>query len=294
MNALIKLATGFMFVALTAIHSNAQEIPSQENWQHSKQIVELSNGIKLAYVEMGNPSGKPTLLIHGFTDNSRSWSLIAPYLKDRRLLAIDLRGHGKSEAPECCYTVLDFAHDTSDFMTALKIDKADIIGHSLGSITGQVLAALHPERVNKLVLISSSIDAKSGPGSWLWDNIKALKAPIDPNGQFMMDWYSNPNPVDENYIARERNESAAVPVHVWNNVLNGLAITNLQKIAPAVKAPVQIIWGDQDGLFDKAHQNELKAAYPNAEFEVFEGAGHNMFWEFPESSAKVMLNFLER
>lgn len=293
---LLKAALALSFAGMLAMPTivTAEEIPvpSQVDWAGTKQTVKLANGISIAYVEMGDTEGKPTLLIHGYTDNSRSWSLLAPYLKDRRLIAIDLRGHGKSDAPDCCYTLVDFANDAHLFLNEMKIDKADIIGHSLGSMTTQYLAARHPEQVGKVVLISSTLYPGSGPGSWLWDNISTLKAPIDPDSQFMKDWYTNPNPVSADYIDRERAESAATPLHVWNGVLWGLSVANLTPIAPLVKSQMLILWGDQDGLFDAAHQERLKKAYPEARFETFVGAGHNMFWEFPENAGAMISDFL--
>jgi pimeloyl-ACP methyl ester carboxylesterase len=282
-------------LALFPLGALAQDavIPSQADWAGAKKTVKLPNGISLAYVDIGTPTGKPTLLIHGYTDNSRSWSLIAPYLKNRRLLAIDLRGHGKSDAPACCYAYTDFADDASLFLDAMGVAKADVIGHSLGSMTAQMLAAQHPEKVDHLVLISSTTAIGGGQGSWLWDNVTKLTAPIDPNSQFMKDWYANPNPVDEDYITRERTESAAVPLHVWNGVLWGTVVNDLTLIAPMVKAPVLVLWGDQDGLFDLSHQEKLEKAYPEADFEIFKGAGHNMFWEFPEKAAKIINLYLD-
>jgi pimeloyl-ACP methyl ester carboxylesterase len=284
-----------MALAATLFAAGAEEIPipTQADWADAKKTVKLANGVTLAYVEMGDTAGPPTLLIHGYTDNSRSWSLIAPYLKDRRLLAIDLRGHGKSDAPACCYAYTDLADDASLFLDAMGIAKADVIGHSLGSLAGQLLAAQHPEKVGRLVLVSSTTAIGGGPGSWLWDNITKLTAPIDPNSQFMMDWYANPNPVDEDFLTRERTESAATPLQVWNGVLWATVINDLTLIAPLVKSPVLVLWGEKDGLFDLSHQEKLEKAYPEARFEVFAGAGHNMFWEFPKDTATIINEFLK-
>jgi pimeloyl-ACP methyl ester carboxylesterase len=284
-----------IIAAATAFTAHAEEIPipAQAAWADAKKTIKLANGITLAYVEMGDTAGPPTLLIHGYTDNSRSWSLIAPYFKDRRLLAIDLRGHGRSDAPACCYAYTDLADDAFLFLEAMNISKADVIGHSLGSLAGQLLAAEHPEKVGKLILISSTTAVGGGPGSWLWDNVTQLKAPIEPNSQFMMDWYANPNPVDEDFLTRERTESAATPLQVWNGVLWGTVVNDLTLVAPLVKAPVLVLWGEKDGLFDLSHQEKLEKAYPEARFEVFAGAGHNMFWEFPKDTATIINDFLK-
>ena len=280
--------------ALLPFAAAAEEIavPTQAGWADAKKSVKLANGLTVAYVEMGDTEGKPALLIHGYTDNSRSWSLIAPYLRHRRLLAIDLRGHGKSDAPDCCYAYTDLADDASLFLDAVGIAKADVIGHSLGSLAAQLLAAQHPDKVDRLVLVSSTTSFGTGPGSWLWDNVTQLKAPIDPESQFMKDWYANPNPVDEHFLARERKESAATPIHVWNGVLWGALVGDLAPAAPLVKSPVLVLWGEKDGFFDLTHQEKLEKAYPDAGFEVFAGAGHNMFWEFPRDSATIIEDFL--
>lgn len=278
--------------ALLAGGAAAAGVPTQEEWDAARTRVALADGPTLAYVEAGDPDGSPVLLIHGYTDNSRSWSLLAPYLAGHRLIAVDLRGHGGSDAPACCYGLDSLADDMDRLLDALGIAKADVIGHSLGSMTALTLAALHPERVNRLVLISSSVHPGAGPGSWLWDNISTLDFPLDPDGKFMTDWYWNPNPVPADYIDRERAESAAVPEHVWKGVLDGLAIADLGAIAPLVTAPTLVLWGDQDGLFDASHQERLRAALPAARFETFAGYGHNMFWETPERVGATVGSFL--
>lgn len=294
MKRVLMLAAALLAAFSLSVRAEEIPVPSQAEWADAKKSVELANGLAMAYVEMGDSDGPPTLLIHGYTDNSRSWSLLAPHLKGRRLLAIDLRGHGKSEAPQCCYGYDELANDAALFLDAMGIAKADVIGHSLGSLTGQLMAAQHPDKVGKLVLVSSTTGVGGGPGTWLWDNVMPLQAPIDPESQFMMDWYWNPNPVDEDFLTRERTESAATPIHVWHGVLWATVVNDLTLVAPLVKAPVLILWGDQDGLFDASHQEKLKKAYPAAQFETFAGAGHNMFWEAPEKAAGIIDAFLPR
>jgi len=293
MRRLIASLGLILFATLCAVASDNVPVPSQAEWAEAKKTIDLPNGQTIAYVETGNPDGAPTLLIHGYTDNSRSWSLLAPHLADRRLFAIDLRGHGKSEAPDCCYGVADFAHDAALVVDALDIPKVDVIGHSLGSLTAQMMAARYPEKVGKIVLVSSTVAPGAGPGSWMWDNVMPLKAPIDPESQFMKDWYWNPNRVDPDYIDRERTESAATPIQVWHGVIWDLATIDLAPIASQIKAPALILWGDQDQLFDATHQDSLRKAFPAARFETFSGAGHNMFWEFPEKAAGTILSFLD-
>ncbi|MBL9052413.1 MAG: hypothetical protein JNN02_01680, partial [Tabrizicola sp.] len=72
------------------------EVPSQETWVEARQTLTTADGLAMTYVEAGDPAGPATILLHGYTDNSRSWSLLAPLLSDRRLIMLDLRGHGGS------------------------------------------------------------------------------------------------------------------------------------------------------------------------------------------------------
>lgn len=268
------------------------ELPGQDGWADARQTLTTADGLAMTYVEAGDPAGPVTILLHGYTDNSRSWSLLAPHLTDRRLIMLDLRGHGGTAAPACCYGPDSMAHDVAQAMEALGIAKADVIGHSMGSITAAVLAAWYPDKVGKLVLISTAIEIPAGATDWLWANVPGLPDQIDPNGEFMLAWHWNPNPVPAEFLDRERAEAAATPRQTWLGVLQGLTSTDLGKVATRVTAPMLILWGDQDGFFDAASQDAVRAAYPAAQHETFVGFGHNMFWEVPDQVAAKILPFL--
>jgi alpha-beta hydrolase superfamily lysophospholipase len=121
----------------------------------ARHTIALPDGITLGYVLLGNPSGTPVVLIHGYTDSDLDWAPLIPYLsRDFRLVIVDLRGHGVSSKPECCYTRLDFAYDVKLLLDALRIERADIVGHSLGSMIAQTFAEYWPQRTQRVVLIS--------------------------------------------------------------------------------------------------------------------------------------------
>lgn len=287
-------ATSVLAVSALPVMADTYPIPSQNGWVDAKKEVTLESGLQLSYVEMGPSDGQPVLLLHGYTDNSRSWSLLAPYLNDRHLIAVDLRGHGDSDSPACCYDINTLASDVNGFMDKLGIETADVIGHSLGSMTAATLAGYHPERVDELVLISTSAYLPEAATEWLWENLPAMERPIDPESEFMMNWYWNPTAVDENFISRERAESAATPESTWMGVLEGLTITDWTQLANHIEAPTLILWGDQDGLFKAESQAHIRAILPDAKHITYEGHGHNMFWEIPEQTGTDISNFLSK
>jgi pimeloyl-ACP methyl ester carboxylesterase len=268
---------------------------SQADWAGAKRCAMLSNGMTLACVELGNPDGRPVLLVHGYTDSSRSWSLPAPYLADKyRLIAVDLRGHGASSAPDCCYTISDMVHDLRLLLDHLMIDRIDFVGHSLGSMIGQVFAQRHGERLRRLVLVGSTLSAaKVGtPGGWLWDNVHALTDPIDETSPFIGEWTTNPTPVDLEFIAYERREACVIPTRIWRAVLQEMYVAEFGRLSSTITAPTLIVWGGKDPLFDAGDQAELRRAINGSEFVSFESLGHNLQWEDPAGVAAAIVKFL--
>jgi pimeloyl-ACP methyl ester carboxylesterase len=264
-----------------------------------KRTLALPNGETLAYVPMGDPAGAPAVLIHGFTDNARDWVPLVPYLNPHlRLILVDLRGHGRSSKPECCYTRLDFAYDVKLLLDALHIERADIVGHSMGSIVAQTFAEYWPERTRRVVLIASSGGARAGapPRKPAYDyaaEIRKLHEPIDPDSPFMIEWWSSPTPVDADFLRRQRQDAAAIPLRVWLAVLDeGLIDSDLQRTLPKLTAPTLLIWGSKDPIMAEEVRQTLREALPHAQVKIFEGLGHNPFWEDPEGCARVINAFL--
>ncbi len=271
-----------------------------DRFDRAKRSVALSDGIKLAYIEMGDPRGPAIVLIHGYTDNARDWVPLIPYLpRKSRLIAVDIRGHGDSSKPECCYARLDFAYDIKLLLDALKVQRADIVGHSLGSIIAQTFAEYWPERTRKVVLISSTGGPRPGapaaPSTLDYaSEIRKLKEPIDLDSPFMVAWWSSPTPVNEEFIRRQRRDSARIPLKVWLAVLDqGLGPTDLQLTLPRLKAPCLLIWGEVDPIMGEDVRATLRDALPNAQVKIFKGLGHNPFWEDPGGVASVINRFLE-
>jgi len=129
--------------------------------------------------------------------------------------------------------------------------------------------------------------------------ILKLKEPIDPDSPFMVAWWDSPTPVDPDFIRRQRKDAAGIPLRVWLAVLDqALSETNLygdlQSTLPRLKAPVLLIWGSKDPIIEEPARQSLRKALPAAQVKVFDGLGHNSFWEDPSGVAAVINEFLAR
>ena len=291
----IRVALAILLCVFVSLGGPALAAPvDQAGWASLKKQVRLPNGVLIAYVELGDPNGEPLLLLHGYTDSSRSWSLTVPHLAGYRLLIADQRGHGGSDAPLCCYSASQLADDARLFLDAMGVKRAAVAGHSLGSMVAISLAADHPERVSKIVLVGSTALVPVRRGDWLFDNAAALSWPIDPDSKFIRDWHpaNQPTPVDPVFAEAVRREFMTIPLHVWRGVMRELASVPAGRHAADVKAPVLVLSGGKDPLFPREHHESLLKTFPQARAQVFPELGHNLLWERPDAIAAAMRDFL--
>ena len=261
-----------------------------------QKIVPLANGVRMAVVETGNPKGPAIVMIHGYTNNSVEWVDFLPNLSpNMRILLVDLRGHGASSKPECCYTRVDFAYDIKLLLDRLKIERADIFGQSLGSIVAQTFAEYWPQRTRRVILMSST----GGPGevpdavNSMRSAIASLKDPIDPDSPFMLAWWDAPG-FNAVLLRRIRVDSARIPADVWRAMLDqGLVFNDLQASLPRLKAPTLLIWGGKDTIFGPDDRRSLQDALPQARTVLYEDSGHYPFWDHPKEVADEINRFLQ-
>ena len=114
-----------------------------------------SQGLTLHYTDWGNEAAPPLILIHGGLDHSRSWDQLALSLRTNfHIIAPDLRGHGDSDwATGSSYSLADHVYDLTCMMTSLRLEKAAIVGHSMGGMVSLVYAGAFPEKVSQLAVL---------------------------------------------------------------------------------------------------------------------------------------------
>lgn len=246
--------------------------------------VRLSTGVNMHYVEKGKGNGHVLIFLHGYTDSWRSFERNLPLISKKfHVYALDQRGHGDSSRPACCYTQDDFVADIAAFMDALKIKRATLVGHSMGSFVAHQFALEYPKRTERLVLIGSA------PTSFgnevilgLNEAVQQLEDPIDPT--FVREFQASTfyRPIPPEFLDTAVSESLKLPASVWKQALAGLLAEDHSTQLAQIKAPTLILWGDHDGIFTLEEQQKLDATIPNSTFKLYAETGHGLHVEWPQ------------
>jgi non-heme chloroperoxidase len=247
--------------------------------------IKLPNGVKLQYVEQGDSGGIPVLFLHGFTDSWRSFERVLPHLPESiRAFALTQRGHGDADRPATGYRTRDFAGDVAAFMDALELERAIIVGHSMGSTNALRFAIDHPERTLGLVLVGSFPTYRGNPviGEFWETAVSQLTDRIEP--AFARDFQESTlaQPVPAAFIDTAVQECLKVPAYVWRAAFEGLLEDDFVSELGQIRTPTLILWGAQDAFCPRADQEALLAQIAGARLTVYERAGHGLHWEEPE------------
>lgn len=261
-----------------------------------EQFVTLSTGVRMEYVEQGPVDGVPVVFLHGVTDSWRSFERLLPLLPPHvRAFALSARGHGDSSRPDKGYLIADMSNDLRAFMDAMGLDKAVVVGHSMGSMVAQRFAADHPDRLAGLVLMGAFATLFRDPG--VTDFYRSAVAPLtDPIGSdFAREWQRSTlaRPMADEHFEAVVAETLKVPARVWREAFEGFLDTaDFSDALKTVAAPALILWGDRDAYTPREQQERLRAAIPGARLVVIKGGGHGFHWEDPARVAKELRHFL--
>jgi pimeloyl-ACP methyl ester carboxylesterase len=218
--------------------------------------------------------GPAVVLIHGLSGSSRWWAYNVPALSQRyRVYNVDVVGFGRSRGQRL---VLEEAGGwLLAWLRTAGIERAHLVGHSMGGYIATAVAAIAPETVRRLVLVDALV-LPMGPGLMrhAFDLIRAVR-------------YMSPSflPVLAGDALR------AGPRTMWQatrDVLNA----NLSSRLDAVQAETMVIWGEKDSLLDPVLGRALSERLARACFICIEDAGHNPMWDRPQRFNELLLDFL--
>ena len=251
----------------------------------------LRTGVRLRYAEAGPRTGRPVLLLHGYSDSWFSFSPIIDLLPpDLRLIVPDQRGHGDSERPAGKYRPDELAADGVALLDALGVPSAAVMGHSLGSFVAQWMAILAPKRISRLLLLGSAASPDNEAVRSLVPVVQSLTDPVDVDFVREFQLSTIHRPVAPEFLERAIAESLKLPARVWKAVLAGLLdMPTLLSGAAGIRCPVDLYWGDRDTIFGRSDQEDLLRLIPGARLHVLDAVGHALHWEAPEEFVRRLI-----
>jgi 3-oxoadipate enol-lactonase len=244
------------------------------------------NDIELAYTRRGK--GTPLVLLHGYPLDHHLWDDVAPLLEDTfDLILPDLRGFGQSTTIASPFTMDDYASDIAGLLDHLGIQKAAIVGHSMGGYVALAFARLYPERVSGLGLVSSQVladppDRKEG-------RYKSAAEVSEKGIGGVVETMTPKFTSDEDLqtLARETMERQRPAAFI--GALKAMAERmDSTSLLSSFKFPMVIIHGEDDALIPIDRAREVKNAIPQAHLVELNGAGHMPMMESKEETSRAL------
>ncbi len=252
-------------------------------------------GTELNYERAGE--GEPLLLIQGMTANHLAWGRPFSSLLEQSfdVIAFDNRGMGLSSPTTEAFSIAEMAADTAALLEALEIERAHVLGISMGGMIAQELALAHPGRLRSLTIGCSYC---GGPGSQLMDPadfqglVEAMSSG-DPRRVHRAMWDLNLSPgfrVDESGYAEFIAMAEALPASRQTIGFQLQAITAHDTNArlPGLAVPTLVIHGTVDRVLGYPNGPLIASLIPGARLETLEEVGHMFWWEQPERSAELI------
>ena len=250
-----------------------------------------SDGWKIRYIDVGN--GEPVVLIHGLGESIESWKFQIPELsKYFRIIALDLRGFGKSEIPDRINGIKDFVSDVKNLIDHLNIRKANLIGFSMGGVICLAFYEKHPEYVRSMVLADTISHL---PPTLLKKTLETRLKILKESGMEKISEYianisfHSKNPELTEFfkdMIRKNNKDYYTEVTVV--ILN----SDYRHVLPKVKVPTLVLVGEYDVTTPPRLTEYLINKIPISTLRVIDNSAHLTKMENPHEFNKYVLEFL--
>lgn len=265
----------------------------------------LANGLRTRILDTGG-DGVPLVLVHGLANSLEIWSRVLPALAERhRVVAFDLPGFGEASRPDAAYDSTFFVDQVRALLDTMEIDRAMLIGSSLGASVIVHFAAANLWRVEKAVL--------AAPGGFGRATHPLMRLPALP---LVGSWLGRPTPSNNRLTLRLAmhdprqvtpelialtDHYAAVPGSARSLVRtlqSGVGLRGSRHLDQAARAaarldrPSLLLWGRQDRVFPVRHAEAAARLLPHATLRLIDRCGHYPHWEQPEQFAHAVLGFV--
>lgn len=253
--------------------ASAQAVATGQSAPVEKEVTVY--GVKIRYLEAG--SGPNLILLHGLGGNSQAWAFnTAPLATRFRVIVPDQIGFGRSDKPMINYRVQTYVDFLDQFCKQLKIERASLVGASMGGWIAAAYTLAYPEKVDRLVLVDSAgygppaefdMQALYGLNPSTRQGMKVLAGRVFFNKAFTTDAV-----IDQ--LIEQR--IAAGDGYTINSLIESIKRREdfLDDRVKAIKQPTLIVWGREDGLTLLADGERFDREIPNSTLMVFDQCGH--------------------
>jgi pimeloyl-ACP methyl ester carboxylesterase len=272
------------------------------------RLVEVG-GVHTYAVDAGE--GPPVLLIHGYGDTADGWRRVLPgLLKDHRVVAIDVPPFGRSRMPSRD-KLLDFYSDFfPELLDKFELERATVIGHSLGGAVALRLALDNPERVDRLGLVAPAGLGTSPPWWWyaltarpLWQGALSIPSPltnplVKRGLQEFLAWrlFDNPRALKDEIAHFSQMHGSASDLKVLLAAGHACIDCYTGKLldrSRALQMPLWMLWGRRDGLVPSVHARTFERAHPDASVHILDSCGHYPHIELPARFNSLLRAWLD-
>ncbi len=282
--------------------------PNGIDWNSSlsPQTVQIK-GHTIFYIVKGE--GEPLILIHGYGAAMWVWEKQIEILsRSYRVYALDLIGHGFSDRPKIAYSPEAYIQFLKDFMDGVGIERATLIGNSMGGGIAWGMAGLFPERVEKLVLINCvPPDVLDQVRNDSFRTLVAIKdIPFLPYLVFvsrsrnsvkwiLQECVSNIKLITPEVLNRQYQLSRikGTTWALYSTFKNAKDAPKLRDRLSHIDHPTLLIWGERDLIFPPSVGENLHQAIRGSKFQVIEKSGHIPMWETPDEVNQAIVSFLK-
>jgi pimeloyl-ACP methyl ester carboxylesterase len=263
-------------------------------------------GSRVNYVDIGSGDGSPVVLVHGLGGQWQNWLENIPRLaRERRVIALDLPGHGLSEMPSDRISIPGYAGTVDALLEHLGLERVDVVGNSMGGFVASELAIQFPQGVERLVLVSAAGISSAS----------ASRAPVLTAGRIATAVTA--------YTAARHREIARRPItrhfalafvarhpsklradFVWEGFIKGTGKPGFDDALRAcleydfrdrlseIRSPTLIVWGENDSVVPVRDAEEYERLIPDSRKVVMEDTGHVPMAERPARFNDLLLDFL--
>jgi pimeloyl-ACP methyl ester carboxylesterase len=255
-------------------------------------------GVDLWVERDGCADGPAVLLLHGLGSSTTDWMLQrASFGARHRVIAVDLRGHGRSRPARLRITIDRLAHDVAVALTALGERSVHVVGLSLGGCVGLALAAAEPSRVRSLTLVNSF--AKLSPAG-LRGAVRLLHrfattcvAPMPVvAAQVARTLFPNPEQAEDYRRAVESLSRNSRRTYLAS--MAAIATFDARRHLDAIRCPTLVMVGEHDRTVPRRAAEALRYGIPRAELLVVRNSGHATPYDQPETFNRAVLDFIAR